>query len=545
VTVLLLVGAVVLIWRLSDKTKVETDGETASSTPRVSGGGGLVIAGQPTMAGLDPQEAPLFRNVPGQTHPRIRLPLLQRLRSVGFDLPRLSARGGKVSPAPDAGKLSLAEIKNAVTFIKVGTGEGSGSGSGFVIRVEGNDALVATNCHVVASALVQQARKGDFAPVDVVFDSGQSTERTTRAKIVGVDVQSDLALLRVQGVAKLPRAIDPRFTPKLTETQSVLICGFPFGGALATGSRSPSVTIGKGAISSIRHDDAGDVAMVQIDGSLNPGNSGGPIVDPEGRLVGIAVATIKGTGIGMAIPPADLLKMLEGRIHTPRIQPAGTEGNSVQFLVQVPLADPLRKIRSLSLNYATLAGKSSAPAADGSWPALEAATKVQLKLEGRAASALLRLLARDSTTYALQLACEMADGSVVRSRPVPFRLTVDAEQTAEHAMSLDVLSRLAPGFAGKTVLVQANLFPAFRPRGSVFEMLVCGENNEQSEKLRFLADPQFVVPMGELAQVQRMLPVRLTCRVGTPGGGISPLRVMQIEFLGRGNRVIKTLPEGE
>src|SRR5438046_133142 len=88
--------------------------------------------------------------------------------------------------------------------------------------------------------------------------------------------------------------------------------GAATGTALSTTRGNPAVTVGKGTVSSLREDEAGEVAVVQIDGDINPGNSGGPVVDGQGRLVGIAVAKITGTRIGLAIPPSELTKMLDG-----------------------------------------------------------------------------------------------------------------------------------------------------------------------------------------------------------------------------------------
>ena len=52
---------------------------------------------------------------------------------------------------------------------------------------------------------------------------------------------------------------------------------------------------------------------MQLDGELNPGNSGGPVVAADGKLVGIAVSKIVGTKIGFAIPPAELFPLTEFR----------------------------------------------------------------------------------------------------------------------------------------------------------------------------------------------------------------------------------------
>ena len=128
-------------------------------------------------------------------------------------------------------------------------------------------------------------------------------EESARGELVAVDLDEDLAIVKASGVKQMPKPIDYRHEPKLAETMPVYSFGFPFGHFLATGKGNPAVTVDKATISSLRNDSADELALVQISGALNPGNSGGPVVDARGRLVGVAVATIKNSsGIGFAIP---------------------------------------------------------------------------------------------------------------------------------------------------------------------------------------------------------------------------------------------------
>src|SRR5262249_13879510 len=209
---------------------------------------------------------------------------------------------------------TLAAIKQATVFVKVEVKglSGSASGSGFVVKVEGNSALIATNHHVIEPKVKIEVQppgpkgkpKGSppsLTPntivttvkdtiLTVVFDSGTKAERSAAADVVAVDPQNDLAILRVHNVVNPPQPIDMAKPPKLAETMPVYSFGFPFGKALATSSGYPAITVGKAAISSLREDDDGAMAVVQLDGNLNPGNSGGPVVNAHGELVGVAVA---------------------------------------------------------------------------------------------------------------------------------------------------------------------------------------------------------------------------------------------------------------
>ena len=131
----------------------------------------------------------------------------------------------------------------------------------------------------------------------------------------------------------------------------VYIFGFPFGEMLATSKANPAVTIGKGTISSLREDDAGDTAVIQIDGDVNPGNSGGPVVDARGRLVGVTVAKVKGTNIGLAIPPVEFARMLGGRLGNLEFRKGREAGGQVEIDVHGALIDPMDRVTGAPVSW--------------------------------------------------------------------------------------------------------------------------------------------------------------------------------------------------
>ncbi|MBI2806216.1 MAG: trypsin-like peptidase domain-containing protein [Planctomycetes bacterium] len=268
---------------------------------------------------------------------------------------------------------TLAEIKRATVFVKVKAQGREGSGSGFVVKVDGNTALVVTNHHVVEPKIQIEIPTGPSirrpgfpvppswtprwlqttlknAAVTLVLESGTKTERSFKAELLAVDPQRDLAILRISDVKNLPKPIDFSRTPKLSETMSVYTFGFPFGNVLAASKGNPAITVGKAAISSLRNDDNGDLAVVQIDGNLNPGNSGGPVVDSRGQLIGVAVATIRNSsGIGLTIPAAEVGKMFQGRLGTFHVMATPPENGATRLRVEVAVIDPLGKISSVDL----------------------------------------------------------------------------------------------------------------------------------------------------------------------------------------------------
>ncbi len=154
---------------------------------------------------------------------------------------------------------------------------------------------------------------GPSAELTVVFSSGTDREQSLPATIVGDDADADLAILKVTGVHDAPRPINYEHSPELIETMPVVALGFPFGSKLDPKKRNPAITVTKGAISSLRLD-GGVLQEVQLDLDLNPGNSGGPIVDEKGALVGVAVAKWGTSRIGFAVPVHKLKRLIRDRL---------------------------------------------------------------------------------------------------------------------------------------------------------------------------------------------------------------------------------------
>jgi S1-C subfamily serine protease len=256
---------------------------------------------------------------------------------------------------------TLKALKAATVFLRVegkfGSTSVNASGSGFVLKTDGDTVHIVTNFHVIRPPVRVRTESGQVeerrasAPITAVFGSGTKEERSVRAVFMAGDPQKDLALLKVSNLKDPPAPIAIE-TVAPYETMPVYVLGFPFGKALSFSKGNPAITIGKGTVSSLRLDEGGELAYVQIDGALNPGNSGGPVVDEKGRLVAIAVMTIKGSGIGVAIPAGQLTRLLKTAVGKPTFRVLEREGTSVRLQVQVPVSDPLAQLRSVALHYA-------------------------------------------------------------------------------------------------------------------------------------------------------------------------------------------------
>ena len=154
-------------------------------------------------------------------------------------------------------------------------------GSGVII--DGKRGLVLTNTHVVEKA----------TRISVALND----QREFEAAIIGMDPDSDLAVLKIQSDQELP-AIQMGHSDDLMIGESVIAIGNPFGF---------SNTVTTGVISSVnRSIKTGERVFhkfIQTDASINPGNSGGPLLNINGALIGINTAIYaQAQGIGFAIP---------------------------------------------------------------------------------------------------------------------------------------------------------------------------------------------------------------------------------------------------
>jgi S1-C subfamily serine protease len=159
-----------------------------------------------------------------------------------------------------------------VVHIAVRGREGAGTGSGVVVSPDG---LVLTNAHVV----------GQAATVQVTAPEG----RPLVARVLGVDADSDLALLRAESAGPLATATLGD-SATLRVGQVAIAIGNPLGF---------SSTVTAGVVSAVGRSLAGRGGrpiedLVQTDAALNPGNSGGALVDSGGRVIGINTAMIAG-----------------------------------------------------------------------------------------------------------------------------------------------------------------------------------------------------------------------------------------------------------
>ncbi len=181
-----------------------------------------------------------------------------------------------------------------------------GTGSGFIWD---DDRHVVTNFHVV---------RGNNA-FSVSFADGTSYE----AKLIGVDPHKDLAVLELDASVSLPRPLAQGSSKSLRVGQKVLAIGNPFGldHTLTTGVIS---ALGR-EMQSLAGTTIEDV--IQTDASINPGSSGGPLLDSSGRLIGVNTSIISASGqsagIGFAVPVDTVKRVVPQLIKEGRVRRVG------------------------------------------------------------------------------------------------------------------------------------------------------------------------------------------------------------------------------
>jgi len=213
----------------------------------------------------------------------LRLEIASQAREIQALQGRVDALNNRTQPKPDWTAIA-ASVEPSVLTISTA----DSLGSGWVAGSDSSGSDVITNLHVVA-----EAWDAGIATVDVGLG-----DRTIKGTITRVDANDDLALIHI--AVTLPALQRATLRPQLA--QSVMAIGSPLG-------LDGSVSIG--VVSGFRSVEGSD--YIQFSAAISPGNSGGPVVDSEGRVIAVATAKFVAPGaeaLSLAIPVQTVCRLI-------------------------------------------------------------------------------------------------------------------------------------------------------------------------------------------------------------------------------------------
>jgi serine protease Do len=204
------------------------------------------------------------------------------------------------------------QIEAQGTFIdpQYGGYEGAGRGSGFIITPDG---IALTNNHVVTGAGTLDVWRG-----------GDTTE-TLHAKVLGASECLDLAVVQLEDLDEGDYPYFAWYEGDITTAMDVYAAGFPLG--------DPNFTMTRGIVSKARIDKATQWAaldaVIEHDARIRPGNSGGPLVSPDGRVVGVNYAGNDVNDTNFAIHRDEVLDVVDDLIAGEDVLSLGINGQGI------------------------------------------------------------------------------------------------------------------------------------------------------------------------------------------------------------------------
>lgn len=302
-----LVGALLATILMPGSAGVTQDGTDAGATP--TPGLGAFLFPESTPEGTAPQTAqPDTTSAPMMT-PEAATGEMPELDGT---LPVISDETNPIPDIVEQVSPGVVGITNYTYLTQYGDYAEQSSGSGFVISSGG---YILTNAHVVDGA----------AKLGVVFNDGTELE----ASLVGYDNTTDLAVLRVDKTGlyalKLGSSADIRVG------EFVIAIGDPTGRELAGSTTFGIISAAQRTITI----DGQTNTYIQVDAAVNPGNSGGPLINMKGEVIGIVSAktvtasyddygnAISAEGLGFALPIDDVLTIAQQLIKDGSIKRPG------------------------------------------------------------------------------------------------------------------------------------------------------------------------------------------------------------------------------
>jgi hypothetical protein len=198
--------------------------------------------------------------------------------------------------------------------------------------------------------------------IDLILNSNRADQKILPARVLWTDPDWDLALLRAEGTGDLP-ALPIAPESALAGLGEVVAFGFPLGQALAVQAHYPAVNVTRGKVLQVAATD-GQPGEIVAQLSISPGNSGGPLLDKRGLVVGVIRARLEnrasGKGVSMAIPVNRLERFLSRPEITsfgPPIVDRAAAGQPVEFRAELKTLFPPREPVELELTMRDAGGR--------------------------------------------------------------------------------------------------------------------------------------------------------------------------------------------
>ena len=194
--------------------------------------------------------------------------------------------------SPDV--LAAAKASTVMIIAQDPTNPQQGSqGSGFC-AFQGD--WVFTNFHVVRAQVEVNGQLQDVeARLMIVINGGTPNEKVVQGKLAAIDPEHDLALIHLRGATLKP--LDMGDASTLHETQNCFALGFPAVRTFDIRDDAPEVSVQRVEVESVRTDELGHIAKLQLGGTVTHGNSGGPIINADGQVVGVVREAARDEGM--------------------------------------------------------------------------------------------------------------------------------------------------------------------------------------------------------------------------------------------------------
>jgi S1-C subfamily serine protease len=261
---------------------------------------------------------------------------------------------GTAKDAPD--EATLIRVKASTVYLEVDNGRGGGgTGTGWFAFEPG---LIVTNAHVIG---MKHLGSKPPAKVSVFLNSGTDKQQLYEGpsiKILGVDHENDLAILQIVNPGNaLPAPLAIRPSSELRDLDKLVVLGFPGGRRLSErngSTKAPVISTTMTQVSAFRNDDSGLRRSIQLQGGVNHGSSGGPLLDMDGNVVGVPVRVDHNhdgnlTNIAEAIPSEWVSSLAEGRPGNVEFGYPYYKGDQLFVPLKIKCVDPLKKISNVEI----------------------------------------------------------------------------------------------------------------------------------------------------------------------------------------------------